>query len=344
MKDTTVTPNDVVRAALRIRPFIRRTPTIVSKYNQIALKLESHQHTGAYKVRGALNALMVQLEQGDTRTIIAASAGNHSAGVAWAASKLDLKAVTVVPRSAPKSKIEKTRALGAQVIVHGEYFDESFEFAQKMARTKNWRFLHAFDDPDVIAGQGTIGFELLPYRPSTVIVPVGGGGLISGISRLLHQHDIRVIGAQVTGVDAMRRGLENTLRGFEPSSTIADGIRVKRPGRLTQGLCAQYVDSFVNVTENEVRSAIADLYHDEGIAVEGAGAVAFAAARKLRLPNTCAIVSGQNIDQKVLDAIVAERPKLLRPAHFEAATQAYANQQVIASRQMRAAHLRRVST
>ena len=344
MKTRTVTPSDVVRAALRIRSLIKLTPTIMSKHSQIGLKLESHQHTGAYKVRGALNALMVQLEQGDTRTVIAASAGNHSAGVAWAASKLGLKAVAVVPNTAPRSKIERTRSLGAEVIVHGECFDESFEFAETMAEDKNWRFLHAFDDPDIIAGQGTIGFELLPYRPSTVIVPVGGGGLISGISRLLHNHDIRVIGAQITGVDAMTRGLENRLSGFEPSSTIADGIRVRRPGNLTQRLCAKYVDSFVNVSEKEVLGAIADLYHDEGIAVEGAGAIAYAAARKLRIPNVCAIISGQNIDQKVLTKIVSERPKRMRPAHFAQTPHAYTNREVIASQQTNPVLLGRVAT
>ena len=267
------------------------------------MKLENLQHTGAYKVRGALNALAMQVGRGDRRSVVAASAGNHSAGMAYAARCLGLRAIAVVPESAPQSKIQRTEQLGAQVIVRGAGFEEAQEYAQSLARREGARFLPAFDDPDVIAGQGTLGWEVLAHRPDVVLVPVGGGGLASGMGLVLKAHGIRLVGVQVAGVDSMRR----TLAGeplSRPASTIADGTRVYEPGQLTRRICRTVLDEIVTVSEREVVHAMVRLAREENLMVEGAGALSVAALPKVHGRRRLAVISGGNVDIGQLSALV----------------------------------------
>jgi threonine dehydratase len=287
---------DVVKAYGRLKPFVRCTPLLASGSFGGWLKLENLQWTGAYKVRGALNALLAQVEQGDHRPVVAASAGNHSAGVAWAAAAVGLSAITVLPRSAPEAKKDRTRRLGAHVVEFGDCFEAAFTHAQALARERNWRFLHAFDDPDVIAGQGTVGLEVATLNPDVVLVPIGGGGLASGIGLVGRHHGFRVVGVQVEQVDAMRRHLSGVLSNFTPAATVADGTQVIQPGQLTARLCRDLLDEIVLVSEAEVVDAMRGLATREHVVAEGAGALAVAAMPHVRGQKKVAIVSGGNVD------------------------------------------------
>ncbi len=296
-------------AQARIKDHLRPTPHLWSSGHGGYLKLESLQLTGAYKVRGALNALCCQLERGDHRPVIAASAGNHSAGMAWAATHLGLRSTAVVPRNAPQSKIASTRRLGAEVIVHGDSYESSQQEAMRLARLNDWRFLSAFDDPDIIAGQGTIALELMDARPDVVIVPIGGGGLASGMGIVLKEQGISLVGVCVEGVDAMKRHLRGDTKPFVPALTVADGTRVSRPGLLTAALCAQVLDDIITVPEAAVRRTMAELALHDGIVVEGAGALAAAALPLVEGQRKSAIVSGGNVDAALLANIIGEMSK-----------------------------------
>jgi threonine dehydratase len=205
----------------------------------------------------------------------------------------------VVPCDAPRTKIERVRSLGARVIERGQCFEESFAWATEEALRQGWRFLHAFDDPDVIAGQGTVALELLSMRPQLVLVPVGGGGLASGVSIVLRAAGIPVVGVQIEGVDAMASTLRGGPSRIQPRLTVADGLRVCEPGQLTRELC-RGLDDMILVSEWEVRWAMRSLALQEGLRVEGAGAVAVAALSHVRGRRTVALVTGGNVDHGVL--------------------------------------------
>lgn len=300
-------PADVRRAAARLAEHLRETPTRFSSSWGAWLKLENLQETGAYKVRGALNALTAQLERGDRRPVIAASAGNHGAGVAWAAARVGLRATLVVPYDAPRCKIERILDYGATVVERGEHFEESLQWATDRAEETGSRLLHAFDDPEVIAGQGTVALELLRIRPDTVLVPIGGGGLASGVITALGGQETRVIGVQIEGVDAMRRVVQEGIGAIEPARTLADGLRVREAGRFTREICRRGLSGFVTVTEAEVRRAMGELARREGLRVEGAGAVAVAGLPYVRGSRVVAVVSGGNADPVVLERLLAEQ-------------------------------------
>ena len=293
---TPVTLSDVHAASRRIWPHLPTTPMVYSAARSSWLKLESFQKTGAYKVRGALNALFCQVERGDRRPVIAASAGNHGAGVAWAARHLGLQARVVVPHGAPRVKTRVIRSLGADVIHFGDQFDDSYEHALQLARRHGWRFLHAFDDPDVIAGQGTVGLEIQTMNPEMVLVPIGGGGLASGISLVTRAAGIRLVGVQVAGVNAMSRALRGDVRPHFTPMTIADGLQVRAPGQLTLEICRQGLDDIIEVSEWEVRRAMRALVVEDGLRVEGAGAVAVAGLAHVVGTRAVAVVSGGNVD------------------------------------------------
>ncbi len=300
-------PADVRRAAARIAEHLTETPAQFTRRWGAWLKLENLQETGAYKVRGALNALTAQVERGDHRAIIAASAGNHGAGVAWAAARLGLRATLVVPKDAPRCKVERIQSYGATVVEHGEHFEESLEYATRRAEERRSRLLHAFDDPDIIAGQGTIALEVLRINPEVVVVPIGGGGLASGVITALRGQAVKVIGVQIEGVDAMRQVLENGVTRIEPARTLADGLRVREPGRLTREICHRGLSDFVTVTESEVRRTMRELARHEGLRVEGAGAVAVAGLRYVRSKRAVAIVSGGNADPGIFDRLLGKQ-------------------------------------
>lgn len=311
--DVVVTVADVLAAQARLRRYLPPTPMHHAERFGVMLKLENLQRTGSYKVRGALNALLAARERGDLRPVIAASAGNHAQGLAWAAYRLGVQAITVMPHGAPENKIAGVAHWGATVRQHGNSYDEAYAFARELAAQNDYRFLSAFDDPDVIAGQGTVGIEIAPHAPDVVIVPIGGGGLASGVALALKSQGVRVVGAQVEGVDSMARALKGDSRLIDPVASLADGVRVKVPGFLTRRLCASLLDDVVIVREAELRETLVRLALEENIIAEGAGALALAAGRRVSGKRKCAVVSGGNIDATVLAGLLSDvRPRAPR--------------------------------
>ena len=317
VSDVVVTVADVLAAQARLRRYLPPTPMHHAERFGVMLKLENLQRTGSYKVRGALNALLAARERGDQRPVIAASAGNHAQGLAWAAYRLGVQAITVMPHGAPENKIAGVAHWGATVRQHGDSYDEAFAFARELADQNDYRFLSAFDDPDVIAGQGTVGIEIAPHAPDVVIVPIGGGGLASGVALALKSQGVRVVGAQVEGVDSMVRALQGDTRAINPVASLADGVRVKVPGFLTRRLCASLLDDVVIVREAELRETLVRLALEENLIAEGAGALALAAGRRVAGKRKCAVVSGGNIDAAVLAGLLSVvRPRAPRkPRH-----------------------------
>ncbi len=305
-----VTAADVLAAQARLRRYLDVTPTHYAERFGCWLKLENLQRTGSYKVRGALNALLAARERGDERAVIAASAGNHAQGLAWAAYRLGMQAITVMPRCAPETKIAGVAHWGATVRLHGDSYDEAKAFARELAEQHDYRLLSAFDDRDVIAGQGTVGLELAALAPDVVLVPIGGGGLASGVALALKSQGVRIVGAQVEGVDAMARALRGDRVQREPAITLADGVRVKEPGYLTQQLLSSLLDDIVIVREAELRETLVRLALEEHVIAEGAGALALAAGRRVAGKRKCAVVSGGNLDAGVLARLLSEvRPR-----------------------------------
>ena len=304
--DVNVSVADVLAAQARLRRSLPPTPLHYAERFGTWLKLENLQRTGSYKVRGALNAMLAALERGDERPVICASAGNHAQGVAWAAYRLGVQAITVMPHGAPTTKIAGVQHWGATVRQHGNSYDEAYAFARELAAHNGYRFLSAFDDPDVIAGQGTLGIEIAPHAPDVVIVPIGGGGLASGVALALKSQGVRIIGAQVEGVDSMARAIRGDVREIAPVATLADGVKVKIPGFITRRLCTSLLDDVVIVREAELRETLVRLALEEHVIAEGAGALALAAGRRVAGKRKCAVVSGGNIDATVLATLLSE--------------------------------------
>jgi threonine dehydratase len=279
---------DLRRARERVGAVLPPTPAVPARTRAAWLKLESLQVTGAFKIRGALNAVGHHVEAGDRRTVFAASAGNHGKGVAWAARHFALGAHVVVPRDAPAAKVDGCRALGAEVTVAGDGFEASWRSAQQLAAAAGGRLVHAFDDPLVVAGQATVAWELLALDPDVVVVPLGGGGLAAGVALVLAPLGVRVIGVRVAGGGA---------------ATIADGLRVAALGALPARLCAELLSDVVTVGEDDVRRAVRWLAFEEKIVAEGAGAAAFAGLDHVRARRPVAVISGGNIDPARLAAL-----------------------------------------
>ncbi len=306
---------DIEAAAVRIRPVARETPMLQSDQLsalaggvEMHLKVETLQRTGSFKIRGALNKIAQIPEPERRRGVICASAGNHGQGVALSARRLGAPAFVVMPEDAAYTKVRAIRGYGADVVLHGANYDEAYRHACALRDEQGLTFVHAYDDPAVIAGQGTVGREILAALPAvaTILCPIGGGGLIAGIAIAAKaiRPEVRIVGV----VAAEARG---TLLSFQRGerveapvgATIADGIRVKRPGELTFPIIRSLGDDVVAVTEDEIGASIFTLLQTHKIAVEGAGAVALAAAigRKTRLAApVCAVVSGGNIDLNLL--------------------------------------------
>jgi threonine dehydratase len=308
--DGLIEPALLAAAVARLRGVLPETPLIRSDRLGAWLKLESLQTTGAYKVRGAFNALAAHVERGDRRPVFAASAGNHGLGVAWAARRLGVAATIVVPDGASRSKVAGCRALGARVVHTGSGFEGCVAHARALAAVGGGHFLHAFDDVEVIAGQSTVAAELLALRPDAVVVPIGGGGLVAGVGSVLRRHRIRVVGAQVAGVDSLRRALMGEgpsarLPAPAPAPTLADGLRVAAPGLLPLQIASAFLDEIIVVSDAEVGAAIAALALHERVVAEGAGAVAVAALARVAGRRRVAIVSGGNIDASLLGHLIA---------------------------------------
>lgn len=281
--------------------------------NEVYLKTENLQLTGSFKLRGAYNRIARLSDEEKERGVVACSAGNHSQGVALAAQKAGLNAVICIPDGAPISKVEATRAYGAEVVLVPGVYDDAYEKAIEIAKESGRTLIHPFDDDDVIAGQGTIALEILSALPEmdTCIVPVGGGGLISGMAFAIKalKPTCRVIGVQAAGAASMRHAFDEHRRvPLERVSTIADGIAVKMPGEKTFEYCRRYVDDIVTVSDDEIASAILSLMEQQKLVAEGAGAVSVAAAMagKVELVGrkTVCLVSGGNIDVTILSRVI----------------------------------------
>jgi threonine dehydratase len=314
-----VTLQDVEAALGRIRDRIYLSPCArsetLSKLTATEgwLKLDNLQMTGSYKERGALNKLLLLSPEERERGLIAASAGNHAQGVAYHAGRLGVRATIVMPETTPIMKVANTRAYGARIVLHGSNYDEAYAEARRLEQVEGLTFVHPFDDPAVIAGQGTLGLEIVEQVPDldAVIVPIGGGGLISGVAVAVKSRrpGVKVIGVQTELLPSMIAAIEEghpvTL---EPATTIADGIAVKRSGELTLKHVKEYVDDVVTVSEEEIASAILYLLEKEKTVVEGAGAVGVAALmqRKLKLDGkrSVSIVSGGNIDVNLVARVI----------------------------------------
>jgi len=314
-----VTLPDIQAALRRIRDSIYLSPCARSEHfsqstaNHVYLKLDNLQRTGAFKERGALNKLLSLSPEERGRGVIAASAGNHAQGVAYHAGKLGIRAQIVMPLSTPLIKVSSTRGYGADVILHGANYDEACEEALRRSKEGSITFVHPFDDETVIAGQGTIGLEIMQQVPDVeaVIVPIGGGGLIGGIACAVKESNskIQVFGVQPSRLPSMKVAVaEGKPVTVNAASTIADGIAVRRAGERTLPLVQKYVDDIVTVEEEEIANAILLLLEREKTLAEGAGAAAIAALvnRKLSLieKKVAVLVCGGNIDVTLLSRII----------------------------------------
>lgn len=288
-------------------------PTDLSNDCTVYLKPENLQYTGSFKLRGAYYKISQLSEEEKQRGVIACSAGNHAQGVALGARNNGIKALICLPAGAPISKIEATKRLGAEVCLVPGVYDDAYNKAVELKEEYGYTFVHPFDDPLVIAGQGTIGLEIIEELPEVeaIVVPVGGGGLISGIAFAVKtlRPDIKVYGVQAAGAPSMQRSLaEEKPVHLDSVSTIADGIAVKEPGVNTFAMCQQYVDEIVTVSDDEISAAILALIEKQKLIAEGAGATPVAAVMFDKLPvkgkKVVCLVSGGNIDVTILNRVI----------------------------------------
>lgn len=309
--------DNVYRASNALREVVRKTDLVYAPKLkpgvELYLKTENLQITGSFKVRGSYYKMTRLTAEEKKKGVIACSAGNHAQGVALAAQKNGIKAVICLPDGAPISKIEATKSYGAEVCLVEGVYDDAYKKAIELRDEYGYSFIHPFNDEDVIAGQGTIALEIEEQLPEldAVIVPIGGGGLISGIAFTIKAINpgVKVYGVQAAGAPSMRNSLRDGQIEELPSvSTIADGIAVKKPGDLTYELCNKYVDEIVTVTDDEISAAILALMEQHKLVTEGAGAVAVAAAMfgKIDLQGKRAVclLSGGNIDVTILSRVI----------------------------------------
>ena len=312
-----LTLDNVYRASYALKGVIRKTDVIrapkLNKDADIYLKTENLQITGSFKVRGAYYKMTTLSEAERAKGVIACSAGNHAQGVALAAQKNGIKAVICLPDGAPISKIEATKSYGAEVCLVEGVYDDAYKKALELRDEKGYSFIHPFNDPDVIAGQGTIALELMEQIADmdAVIVPIGGGGLIAGVAYTIKMLNpsIKVYGVQASGAPSMLKSVEGgEIVELSSVSTIADGIAVKRPGDLTYELCQRYVDKIVSVTDDEISAAILALMEQQKLVTEGAGATAVAAAMfnkvDIKGKKVVCLCSGGNIDVTILSRVI----------------------------------------
>ncbi len=322
-------------AAVRIDGAVIRTPMLVSQTlseaigAEVWLKFENLQFTAAYKERGALNKLLQLTEEERARGVIAASAGNHAQAVAYHAKRLGIPAVIVMPEGTPTIKVTQTEGHGARVVLHGKFVDDAFAKARELERENGYVFVHAFDDPQIIAGAGTVGLEMLEDAPDldTIVVPIGGGGLMSGVSiaaRALNP-DIELIGVEAELYPSMKCAIQNCQM---PSGgdTLAEGIAVKQPGELTSRILAEYANDVVLVSERDLERAVAMLAGIEKTVVEGAGAAGLAAMLaepgRYKGKKVATLLCGGNIDMHLLaNVLVRDLVRQGRIARLRVAAQ-----------------------
>lgn len=309
--------SEIFNAAAVLKGVARQTAMIhapaLSTGADVYLKTENLQNTGSFKLRGAYYKISQLTEEEKARGVIACSAGNHAQGVALAATQAGIKSLICLPAGAPISKVEATKSYGAEVCLVPGVYDDAYARALELQKEHGYVFIHPFDDPKVIAGQGTVGLEILEQMPdvNAVVVPIGGGGLISGVAFAIKtlRPDVKVFGVQSSGAPSMASSLkEGKLCHLNDVSTIADGIAVKEPGVNTFEMCNKYVDEVVTVSDDEIAAAILTLIEKQKVVAEGAGAVAVAAVMFNKLPveglRTVCIVSGGNIDVNTLNRVI----------------------------------------
>lgn len=312
-----LTLDKIYHAAFVLKKVARKTDLIratkLSKQCELYLKTENLQETGSFKLRGAYYKISQLTEEEKSRGIIACSAGNHAQGGAMAATQSGIQSLICMPDGAPISKVEATKQLGAEVrLVKGAY-DDAYATALQLQEDTGATFIHPFDDDEVIAGQGTIGLEILDEleNPDAVVVPIGGGGLISGVAYAIKHlnPNVKIYGVQAAGAASMVKSQqEGTPITLDQAETFADGIAVKHPGDITYQLVEQYVDEIVTVSEDEIAAAILALIEKQKVIAEGAGAVSVAAVLFHKLPvegkKVVCIVSGGNIDVNILSRVI----------------------------------------
>ena len=312
---------DIELAAQRLRPVLHHTELDMSSTfsemtgGQIYLKCENRQKTGSFKIRGAGNKIAAIAERGEVKSVVASSAGNHAQGVALAAKNFGIPATIVMPASAPIAKVQATQGYGAKVVLSGDCYDDAYAKACEICREEGATFLHPYNDIEVIAGQGTLGLEILSDLPTAdvVIVPAGGGGLLAGVAACIKQINprIRVIGVQAEGADAIARSFrEKRYISTDEVSTIADGIAVKSPGDITVELINRYADDVVTVSDIEISEAILMLMERCKQIVEPSGATPVAAVLKgkvdVRGKKVVCLLSGGNIDVSFIQCIIEQ--------------------------------------
>lgn len=317
-KGTNMISMDMLRDAQRVlEPVITKTPVIPA--NGIVpdcnfyLKAECLQKTGAFKLRGAYYKIAALSDEERARGVIACSAGNHAQGVAYASRDMGVKATICIPEGAPISKIEATRSYGVDVVLVPGVYDDAYTEACRLRDEKDYTFIHPFDDYQIMAGQGTIGLEIIEQLPDVdvMFVPIGGGGLIGGVAYAIKslKPDCQVIGVQAAGAPSMVRSLEQgRIITLDSVKTVADGIKVKTPGKHTFEMCQKYVDKVITVTESQIASAILTILEKQKLVAEGAGAVATAAAMYgdiyLKGKTVCSLLSAGNVDVTMLERII----------------------------------------
>jgi len=310
---------DVERAAERLKPILHHTELdLSSTFSQmtggkIYLKCENRQKTGSFKIRGASNKIASMIEQGKASPVVASSAGNHAQGVAYAAKKFGIPATIVMPKAAPIAKVQATEGYGAKVVLEGDCYDDAYACACRICEEEGAQFLHPYNDPEVIAGQGTLGLEILSDLPyvDIIVVPAGGGGLLAGVASAVKQVNprVKVYGVQAEGANAIAQSYAaKELVCTDSASTIADGIAVKAPGDITVELINRYADGVVTVSDNEIADAILLLMERCKQIVEPAGATPLAAVLSGKIDvegkRVVCVMSGGNIDVSFVQNII----------------------------------------
>ena len=310
---------EIIAAQERLRPILHHTELDLSSTfsgmtgGQIYLKCENRQKTGSFKIRGASNKIASMVARGESCPVVASSAGNHAQGVAYAAKKFGIPATIVMPKAAPIAKVQATEGYGANVVLAGDCYDDAYAEACRICSEEGAKFLHPYNDVDVIAGQGTLGLEILSELPDVdiIIVPAGGGGLLAGVACAVKQlkPQIKVYGVQAEGADAITQSYrEKRHICTDCASTIADGIAVKAPGDITVELINRYADGVVTVSDSEIADAILMLIERCKQIVEPAGATPLAAVLHGKIDvegkNVVCVMSGGNIDVSFVQCII----------------------------------------
>lgn len=309
--------NDVKKARENIKNIVMKTPLIFSEVfskqcnNKVYMKCENLQLTGAYKIRGALNKISTLTDEEKAKGVVCSSAGNHAQGIAYASSLFGVKSKIVMPKTTPLIKVQSTKNFGGNVVLYGSVYDDAYNEAKRIEEEEHSIFIHPFNDLDVIFGQGTIALEILEQLSDIDIIlcPIGGGGLISGISLVCKalKPSIKIIGVQAAGANAMERSFkEGSLVNLSAVNTIADGIAVKRPGDLTYELIKNNVDDIITVEDSDIVESFILLLEKHKLLAEASGVVSLAALKKLNVKdkNIVSIISGGNIDMVTISSLI----------------------------------------